>query len=265
MERIISLASGVLPEFPPEQVVASAAAAGFNAVGIWYDADTWSPQRTHKVARALQDHQLIALDIEVVWFHPGEKIDCHDRIVDIAAEIGARNILCVSSEPDIKDTQRRFEHLCRRAEGTGIRVVLEFLSLTTIQTLDQALEVIRAVNHPAAGILIDALHLTRNGSTAEDLAKLEPRLLPYLQLCDAKLEPEDSSSEGLIEDALYQRCLPGEGELPLTDLLKVFDNKTPISLEIRSRQLMDKFPDPSRRAKAVYEQAQQYLKGINQL
>jgi sugar phosphate isomerase/epimerase len=265
MERIISLASGVLPEFPPEQIVASAAAAGFNAVGIWYEADTWSEQLTRNLARALKEQHLIALDIEVVWFHPGEKIDCHDRIVDIAAEIGARNILCVSSEPDIKNTQRRFEHLCRRAEGTDIRIVLEFLSLTTIKTLDQALEVISAVDHPAGGILIDALHLTRNGSTAADLAKIDPRLLPYLQLCDAKLEPDDNSTEGLIDDAIYQRCLPGAGELPLTDLLNAVDNKTPISLEIRSRQLMDKFPDPNPRAKAVYEQAQQYLKGFRHL
>ena len=263
MERIISLASGVLPEFPPEQVVASAAAAGFNAVGIWYDADIWSEQLTRTLARALQEQHLIALDIEVVWFHPGEKIDCHDRIIDIAAEIGARNILCVSSEPDIKDTQRRFEHLCRRAEGTGIRIVLEFLSLTTIKTLDQALEVIRAVDHRAGGILIDALHLTRNGSIAADLDKLDPQLLPYLQLCDAKLQPDDSSTEGLIDDAIYQRCLPGEGELPLTDLLNAFDHQVPVSLEIRSRQLMDQFPDPNRRAKAVYEQAQQYFREFN--
>ena len=259
MGRIISLASGVLPEFPPEQLIASAAAAGFNAVGIWHDAASWTDQRTAAVAKALKDHQLIALDIEAAWFHPGEAIDAHDSIVDIAKAIGARNVLCVSSEPDSMNTQQRLERLCQRAEGSDIRIVLEFLSLTSIKTLEQALAVIKNVKHPAAGILVDALHLQRNASTPADVAQLDPQLLPYLQLCDASLDVRDQSMEGLMEDALYLRKMPGEGDLPLAELLASFADTTPISLEIRSRALMEKYPDPTQRAKAVYAQASAYL------
>lgn len=265
MERIISLAAGVLPEFPPEQLIASAAAAGFNAVGIWYDAASWTDQRTAAVAKALKDHKLIALDIEAAWFHPGEAIDAHDSIVDIAKAIGARNVLCVSSEPDSINTQQRLERLCHRAEGSDIRIVLEFLSLTTIKTLEQALSVIKNVKHPAAGILVDALHLHRNGSTAADLARLDPQLFPYLQLCDASLDIQDASMEGLIEDALYLRQMPGDGELPLAELLASFADTIPISLEIRSRALMEKYPQASDRAKAVYAQASAYFSHLNNL
>ena len=259
MERIISLAAGVLPEFPPEQLVLSAAAAGFNAAGIWYDAASWSDQRTRDVAAALHDNNLIALDIEAAWFHPGEAISTHDAIVDIAGAIGARNILCVSSEPNVADTQRRFEHLCRRAEGSDIRIALEFLALTSIKTLQQALDVVSAVDHPAGAILIDALHLQRNGYTPADIDGINPRLLPYLQLCDATAELKDSSMDGLLEDALYLRRMPGAGELPLAELLKAFNKDTPISLEIRSRALMEQYPDATLRAKAVYAGASQYF------
>ena len=71
-QRLISLAAGVVQEFPPEQVVYAAAEAGFNAVGIWCDLETWSNDRTDKVKQALVETGITALDIEVVWFHPGE-------------------------------------------------------------------------------------------------------------------------------------------------------------------------------------------------
>ena len=74
-QRLISLAAGVVPEFAPDQVVYAAAKAGFNAVGIWCDLQTWTNERTDKVRKALAETGITALDIEVVWFHPGEPID----------------------------------------------------------------------------------------------------------------------------------------------------------------------------------------------
>jgi hypothetical protein len=64
--RLISLAAGVVQEFSPEDVVRAAAQAGFNAVGIWCDSDTWSTQRTRDVVSALLDTGLCALDLEVL-------------------------------------------------------------------------------------------------------------------------------------------------------------------------------------------------------
>ena len=134
-QRLISLAAGVVQEYPPEQVVYAAAEAGFNAVGIWCDLDTWTNERTDKVKKALTETGITALDLEVVWFHPGEAIDTHNRFVDIAKAIGARNILCVSSETDINETKKRFKHLCQLTQGSDIRVVLEFQAITLSPTL----------------------------------------------------------------------------------------------------------------------------------
>ena len=51
--RLVSLAAGVVQEFSPEQVIYAAAKAGFNAVGVWCDLETWTNERTEKVKQAL--------------------------------------------------------------------------------------------------------------------------------------------------------------------------------------------------------------------
>lgn len=260
--RLLSLAAGVLPEFSPEETVHAAAQAGFTAVGIWCDLACWDRRRGKRVAQALAETGLCALDLEVVWFKPGEKISAHDRMIDIALALGARNVLCVSSEPDSAQTKRRFEHLCRRAEQGALRVALEFLAITEIRSLQQALAVVRDVGHPAGGILVDTLHLLRTGSAAEDLRGIERNLLPYLQLCDATAALADGSPEGLLDDALYLRRLPGDGELPLRDILGQLDPHLPLSIEVRSRDLMQRFEgDAAGRAGAVLQATQRFLQG----
>lgn len=258
--RLISLAAGVVQEFPPEQVVYAAAAAGFNATGIWCDLESWDARRTALVSNALRNCGLCALDLEVVWFKPGEPIDTHDRMVAIGLELGVRNILCVSSEPDLARTKVRFEHLCRRAEGGPLRIVLEFLAITEIRSLQMALDVVTDVAHPTGGILVDTLHLQRTGGTAQDLADIDPRLMPYLQLCDASSALRDTSPEGVLEDALYLREMPGAGQLPLRAVLAQVDAQLPLSLEIRSRTLCQKYPDdPQARAVEVFAATRRFL------
>ena len=262
--RLVSLAAGVVQEFPPEDVIYAAAAAGFNAVGIWCDLDTWTDERTAKVKQALFDTGITALDIEVVWFKPGDAINSHDRVVDIAKTLDAKNILCVSSETDINETKKRFKHVCNLADDSGIGVVLEFLAITEINTLAKALEVVTDVGHPAGGILIDSLHLQRTGSSVDDIAQLHNAgaLLPYLQICDASKTLADPSFEGVLEDALYLRQLLGEGELPLKETLEVVDANLPLSLEIRSRYLIETYPDLQSRANAVFNSTQQFLRSL---
>ncbi|MFT7246135.1 MAG: sugar phosphate isomerase/epimerase [Candidatus Azotimanducaceae bacterium] len=258
--RLVSLAAGVVQEFPPEQVVYAAAKAGFTAVGIWCDLATWTSERTAKVKQALLETGITALDIEVVWFRPGEALVEHDRVIEIAKAISAKNILCVSSETDIEETKKRFRHLCEQTTGSDIRVVLEFLAITEIDSLAKALEVVTEVGHPHGGILIDSLHLQRTGSTPQDVADIQPEtLLPYLQICDASLTLADQSYAGVLEDAIHLRSLPGEGELPLEDLLRAVAPNLPISLEIRSRHLTEQYPTLQERANIVFDRTQKFL------
>jgi len=259
VNRLLSLATGSLPEFSPVEVVEAAAAAGWEACGIWFDASTWSAQTTRDTREAFARNGLSALDIEVVWIHPGPADPHHERLLEAGAEIGARNALVVSSDPDVEATKRRFEAICRIAERCGLDACFEFLPITAVKSLPAALEVIRAVNHPRAKLLVDALHLARSGGTPEQLAGLPAELFSYAQICDAPAELSPMTHETLLYEALDGRLLPGEGKLPLRQLLGVLPAGLALAPEQRSRVLREQYPQAAARAAAILAATRAFL------
>ena len=260
MPRVLSLAAGVLPEFAPDQIVRAAAAAGFAATGIWCDMDTWTDATTRAVAHQLHEGALQALDIEVVWIRSGREIsDSARRLIEIGGALGARNVLIVSANPNVDETKHQFAALCECAARAGMRAVLEFLMIAEVKTLAQALEIVTDVDHPAGGVLIDALHLARCGATPVDVARIAPARLPYAQLCDGPATLPARDYNTFLVDAIDGRVAPGEGELPLRDLLAALPEELPLSLEVRSKRYRDAYPDPVDRARAVLTATRRFL------
>lgn len=255
----ISLAAGVLPDFSPQATMRAAVAAGYDATGLWVDLETWTEATTREVNAILADNALPALDVEVVWFMPGPPDDRHRRVVDIGLATGAANVLCVSSDPDDAATAAKLALLCEHAEG-GIRIALEFGLFTEVKSIGQANGIVRSVDHPAAALLIDPLHLARTGGTPEDVATLPHAWLPYAQFCDAgPLTYEVSDRAAIIEEAVDGRLQVGEGILPLSALVDAFPENLPLSIELRSKRLRDTYPDATDRAVAVLEATRKFL------
>ncbi len=260
-DRLIALASGVHPDLEPDAMVRVAGEAGYNSVGIWVEPGVnWHRQTTVAVRNALEEHALVPLDVEVIWLQPDSKPDpVHHEIIDIGGELGARNCLIVSSEPDPEQNKRLFEDLCIRAEAAGMRACLEFMGVTEVKNLEAALAVVAGVDHPAGGLLVDAFHLERVGLQPEAVAAIEPRWLSYMQLCDVPARGAIEEADDYFADALDGRLAPGEGALPLPQLLAQFHPDIPISLEIRSRHYRDTYPDPVDRARVILEKTRQFL------
>jgi sugar phosphate isomerase/epimerase len=258
MTRIVSLAAGTILDVTPESAVRVAEESGFPAVGIWFDAETWTPQRTRAVADAVRDSPVIALDIEPIMLTP--EGDHGDAIVDAALEIGAQNILVASRETDVSRVGNRLSELAQRLDGSPIRLVLEFLPILGIRTLPEALGAVRFAASEKVGVLIDSLHLARASHTPLDLIGLDRSLFPYLQLCDAPLELSDLSMKSRLHEALHGRLLPGDGGLPLYELLDSIPS-VPISLELRSEHLRTTYPDPVERARVLFDATSRFLEG----
>lgn len=245
--RLLSLAAGTVLDVDPPTAVTVAAAAGFPAVGVWYDDKTWGPQVVRDICARLADTGVVPLDIEPVML--SDHGDHGDVIVDAALAIGARNILVASRDGDHARVAARLHALAARLDGTDVRLVLEFLPVLAIRTLPDALAIVRAADHPALGVLVDALHLARAEHVPADLVGVDPHLLPYLQLCDAPTDPP-VGIPALLREALHGRMLPGKGALPLAALLANVPG-VPISMELRSEALRVAFPNPIARARAV--------------
>ncbi len=261
----ISLAAGVLPEFSPSKTVVAAAAAGFDATGVWVDAESWTAATTRETKARLAEAGIPVLDVEVIWIRPGSDNPDHLRILDIGAELGAANALVVSSEPDETAAARKLARIAEHGRDVGVRVSLEFGFFTEVKSLDAAMRLLDACGAADAGLLIDPLHLRRTGGRPEDVARIPAGRFAYAQFCDAPDSgPGADDIPGIITEALDLRLMPGEGDLPLAKLLDSMPDDLPLSVELRSKALRDTYPDAADRAAALARGTRLYLARVEQ-
>jgi sugar phosphate isomerase/epimerase len=253
MDRLLSLAAGVQIDVAPPDMVTVAHDAGWPAVGIWFDGKTWTDSTSREVRHRLDNTGVIALDIEPII--PSEDgNDFAEQLIEAAAVIGARHILFTSRLKDQARTTDRYQQVCEMARPHGIKVVCEFLPIFPLNTLSMAAEIVATANVTNGGVLIDNLHLSRSGSSIEEVQTMPTELFPYLQICDAPAErPADFGA--LLDEALNGRLCPGEGSLPIAELLRAVP-AVPLSFEVRSKFLRD-ITNPVERAKHLLKFAQQ--------
>lgn len=258
--RLISLAAGIMPEATPAQLIECAAASDFDFGGMWIEKDTWTPAITRAIRRQAGDAGVELLDVEVAWIMPGAPDPWLAQLVDIATELGARNLLCVSSDPDMAATAAKFQTLVSRAEGTGVRVNLEFGIFTEVKTIHMARSVLESVEGEAKALLVDTLHWARSGGTAADLRAIPREWLSYCQPCDAPAEgPDVTDFDAIIDDAINRRLPLGEGGLPLAAMIDALPDALPLAIEERSAALRDAYPDLIERARACARTSRGWL------
>lgn len=243
----ISIEAMVLPELSPADLVRTAAAAGFDHSGIWIDPATWTAETSRTVRAAFADTGISCLEAEVIRIR-GPVEDDHRRILDIAAEIGARFVIAISQIDDVAQAAAAYAELARHAANGGPRVALEFGRFSAVGSIDEAVAIADAAGSEIA-ILPDPIHLARSGGVPADLARIAPARLGFAQICDADPPPEDVSMANLLEEARNHRRAIGEGVLPLADYVAALPAALPLSIESRSDAIRARFPDPLERAR----------------
>lgn len=260
----ISFASGIVPGASILETIGAAAYGQFDCVGLWIEPPEVTPQILRDAKAAIADTRLEVLDVEVIWLTPGDLNPDHLRCIEIGAELGAKNVLVVSADPDMAANAAKLNALCKHADGTGQRICLEFGIFTAIKSIEQALHVIDVADDPLAGLLIDPIHLNRSGAGPSDVAAVPRHLLPYAQFCDAPLPgPDVNDGEAVLADALDARQQIGAGDLPLAGLLDAMPADIPLSIELRSKALRDGWPDLGERARVTADATRAWLKTYN--
>jgi sugar phosphate isomerase/epimerase len=258
--RQISLAAGIMPEATPSQLIECAAASDFDFGGMWVERETWTPATTRAIRQQARDAGVQLLDCEVAWIMPGPPDPWLTELVDIAAELGAKNLLVVSSDLDMAATTAKFQTLVDAAQGTGVRVNLEFGIFTEVKTLPMARAILEQVEGEAKALLVDTLHWARSGGTAEDLAAIPREWLSYCQPCDAPAQgPDVTNFDDIIDDAINRRMALGQGGLPLAAMVDALPAHLPMAIEERSAALRDNFPDLIDRARECARTSRAWL------
>ena len=251
--RLLSLAAGVIPELmlKPAKFIEITAKSGWEASGVWFDPGSWTASTSREVKKRIDDTGIEIVDMEVVRLGRGD--DNGKFLIDAAYEVGAKNILVVSSLSSAQETADRISQLCSQAEDGNICVCLEFMKFTNVKNLSDALEIVGLVDAPNVGILLDLLHVVRSGTSFNEIRACDPKLFPYVQWCDGTRNPVGWSNADLVTDALDDRLIPSEGKLNASEFESLFGKDIPFSIEVRSKALRENFPDFSERSKHVLD------------
>ncbi len=217
----LTIAHASTPEF-----VEAAALAGFDAVGLRVVAPAGAAESMptaskeaglRAVEQSLAAGGLWVLDVNSFWITPTTIREDFLPVVDVAARVRARNILAVISDHDLARATDRFAECCAMAATGGLTVALEFMPYGSVRTLGEAADIVCRSGFRNAAIVLDVLHFFRSGGTPGDLVGVPPERLAFVQICDAPLRAP--APYQLRTEARTGRLYPGEGELPLVELM----------------------------------------------
>jgi len=242
----IGLENLTLAGVSPLHFIRTAAEAGCRNIGLWpaltesnplglpaFSLTDDAPLR-RKIVACLNDHGVSIALLDALFITPTESVEQYRPVFETFAELGVKRVNAVSVDPSWERTVDEMAALVTMAAEYNATVVVETCRLMTIGTLAQAMRLIETVALPNFKLLIDTMHVTRSGE-AEALAAIDPNLIDYVQLCDGPLH--SPSDEAYWDEALHERRVPGDGEMPLVKMLRTIRPEVIVSGEVPMRSL----------------------------
>ena len=215
----------------------------------------------HATVAALRDRGVTVSLGDGFVLRPGMEMRELAGDVAVMAELGAQRVNTVTFDPDLNRSVDQFGVLAEMAAEAGMETTLEFSTGLTIADLSTALGAVRAVGRPDFRLLIDTMHLVRSGSGPADVAALDPELIGYVQLSDVPLVP---TIPDYMEEACFERMVPGTGELPLLELLDALPRHLVIGLEVPLRSQADAGVGPHDRLRRCVDATRQLLAQLDE-
>lgn len=261
-----SLAPHTLPDCPPPEMIEIAAGAGYDFVSLWpyrsgipgepfFDlaGDAGLMRRT-KAAMAATS--VGVLDIELVRIEEGFRPSNCLPAMDVAAQLGAKHVLCSVWSADHAFVLESFIGLCETAASFGLTVDLEFVTWAPLATLAQAVDLARKAGQANAGVMVDTLHFQRSGCAVEELKRVPREWFHFAHICDAPAAIPGSTRE-LIHTAREERLYLGEGGIDVSAILGALP-PVPLAVELPHAERVRELGRAGHAARCL-ESAKHYL------
>lgn len=215
---------------PIAERVAAVADAGFIGMGLVAEDLAIARDTIGFVALRdlIYDHGLTHVEIELIerWWIPrgvpGHSFGVRDLLLE-AAEVLAPEFIKIGSDLGPRTTHPEsliapLQELATQAADRGTKVAIETMPFSIISTVPMGAQIVIAADHPAVGLLVDAWHVFRAGTSLDELsAALTPEMVFGVELDDAAAQVIGSQ----FEDTVDHRLLCGEGSFDLGGLVAV--------------------------------------------
>ncbi len=202
-----------------------------------------------EVMASIADHGLSVHLVDGFGFHDRDPNPDYSGLLEMSAEIGATSISCGIAMAMDAGIQR-IAALADKAAPYGFTVLIEGIPTYTVGTLPEALHVVNSVGKPNLKLLIDTMHTARTDGV-ELLKTIDPALIGHIQICDGPAGMP--AGEVYFDQALYQREIPGEGELPLVEMMASMPAHLVAGMEIPLRSLREAGVSDAERARRAAE------------
>jgi sugar phosphate isomerase/epimerase len=272
MTAPIYFASSSLTSLRPLEFIDVCARAGFEGLGLRmhpspaYSTIPYFPMlgdadQIHKVKQALAEHHFRVLEAQSFYMTAETDVQQMVPYLELSAELGHTYTLVQGDDPDWNRMRDNFGQFAAECKRVGMQPSLEFMPARTLATLQLAVKLIEEVGDPDCTIMVDPLHWARGGGQPSDFEGLDPRLFPFLQISDGFL-PAGEPDPALLGKPMppARRALPGEGNLPLRELMAVLPANLAVSIEVQPPR--DEAPEPVEWAKRALETTRQFLESL---
>lgn len=244
-------------ELDPPSLLSVAGEAGFASValrlapavpgGADHPLRIGTPELARTAAR-MRETGVGVLQVELIVLDRHTDVPSFAPLLEAGAALGATRLAVNGDDPDLAVVASKLAEAADLAAGYDMAVDVEYMPFRALATLEQALAVVSDAGRDNVAVLIDALHLARSGGTPADVAAANPARLAVLQLCDAPLASPPRSL--LAEEAREGRLLPGQGGLPLRELVDVMPSHALLACEVPLAGDAARLP-PVERARAI--------------
>jgi len=262
MTHQLSLHHLVAPEISAEQLVRLAATNGCSYVCLFTQAPSMAgfpvidDTGVERIRTAMEETGVRTLGATsfalgvVPWtdYRPG---------LERAARLGAQWVNCRITGDDLSLLVREFGGLARFAANLGIRAGVEFSGFGDAQALPQALRILEGAG--IGQLALDPLQIARTGTSMDDLARLDPALIGYAQICDGLIE---ATAEGYVQEAAFDRLAPGEGEFDLKRFVRLLPAGIPLSIEVPTTRMRKAGQTPDQRVHYVTDATRSLLDSL---
>lgn len=237
------------PELSPMPIMErldAIAAAGWMGFGLGQDdlraiKDTVGFKAVYDRAQELGLSH-IEVELATNWWMPADSgwRDTWEVLLEAADDMKAKfiKIGTTFSEPieDFTFMVEPLRKLADEAAAVGTKLALEPLPFATIASMPQGADLIREVNHPAAGLCVDFWHIFRANTTLEEMAARVPvEIIFSVELSDARNEIVGT----LFEDTINNRTLITEGDQDVVGFIRTLQKmgfNLPYGVEILSKE-----------------------------